>query len=410
MAELHPFRALRPVPERAAQVASVPYDVVSTEEARALADGNPLSFLRVVRPEIELEAGTDPHADVVYARARANLERALGETPFVEEAAASLYVYRLRRGAHVQTGVVGCCTVADYDTDRIRKHERTRPDKEDDRTRHILEMGCHAEPVLLAHRDHSAIDALVARETAREPLYDFTASDGVAHTLWRCADAGPLAAAFRELSLLYVADGHHRSAAASRAAAALRGRGGASDAEAGFERFLAVVFPASQLRILPYNRVVSDLGGASPADFLARLGARSALHPDAPATPARRGEFAVCLAEADGVRWYGFRLEPPAGADPIAALDVSLLQEQVLSPLLDVGDPRTSPRLGFVGGIRGTGELEQSVASGRAAAAFALYPTSLDELMAVADAGGIMPPKSTWFEPKLRSGLLVHRF
>jgi uncharacterized protein (DUF1015 family) len=409
MSLIHPFRAWRPAPERAAAVASVPYDVVSTEEARALARGKPLSFLHVVRPEIDLPPETDVHDERVYARGRENLDRFLQEVPFLEEAEPSLYVYRLGHQGREQTGVVACCSVDEYDRDLIRKHEKTRPDKEDDRTRHVVEMAAHAEPIFLACRDHAEVEERVAEVVAGPPLYDFTADDGVRHTIWRVPAPGGLVAAFASVPCLYIADGHHRAASASRARAHFQKGNPRHTGSEEYNRVLATVFPAGQLRILPYNRVVTDLGSLSPEAFrtaLARLGPLAA---DAPPSPETRGAFRVCLREEGGPRWYGFRLQPGPGAGVIESLDVSLLQDTVLAPLLGIDDPRTSRRIDFVGGIRGTAELERLVSEGKAAAAFSLYPTSLDELMAVSDAGQIMPPKSTWFEPKLRSGLLVHR-
>ena len=409
MAQLHPFRALRPPPARAAEVASVPYDVVDTAEARALAQGKPRSFLHVVRPEIDLPPDVDVHDDSVYARGRENLERFVREVPLLEDAAPSLYVYRLRMGERSQTGVVGCCAIDEYDDDRIRKHERTRPDKEDDRTRHVVEMRCQAEPIFLAYRDRADVDTLVAHAVRADPLYDFTAEDGVQHTVWRVADVEAMRAAFARVPLLYVADGHHRAASASRARAHFRSENPRHDGSEEYNRVLATVFPAGQLQILPYNRVVKDLGGRSPREFLEALAARFPLAPSSAGTPVKRGEFRVCVGGDRGPEWHAFRIEPKPGASVIAALDVSLLQDEVLAPLLGIGDPRTDSRIDFVGGIRGAAELEKRVRDGRAAAAFALHPTSVQELMAVSDANEIMPPKSTWFEPKLRSGLFLHR-
>ena len=409
MAQLHPFRALRPPPERAREVASVPYDVVDTKEARALAAGRPWSFLHVVRPEIDLPDDVDVHDGVVYELGRENLDRFLREVPFVEEDRPSLYVYRLVLDGRAQTGVVGCCAIDEYDDGRIRKHERTRPDKEDDRTRHVVEMRAQAEPILLDYRDRADVDALVAEAVRAAPLYDFTADDGVAHTVWRVRDPEPLREAFQRVPLLYVADGHHRAASASRARAHFRERNPRHDGSEDYNRVLATVFPAGQLRILPYNRVVKDLGGRSASAFLAALGARFPVSPAGDPTPARRGDFRLFVEGDGGPRWHAFRIEPTPGASAIASLDVSLLQDEVLAPLLGIGDPRTDPRVDFVGGIRGAAELEKRVREKRAAAAFALHATSMAELMAVSDANEIMPPKSTWFEPKLRSGLFVHR-
>jgi uncharacterized protein (DUF1015 family) len=409
MALIHPFRAFRPAAPRAAAVASVPYDVVSTGEARDLARGNPWSFLHVVRPEIDLPPDTDVHADAVYARGRENLDRFLREVPFEEDGAPVLYVYRLRGAGHAQTGVVGCCSIDEYDRDLIKKHEKTRPDKEDDRTRHVVEMQAQAEPIFLAYRGREEVSRLVGAVTAGPPLFDFTAEDGVGHTVWRVAAPGALVEAFSRVPCLYVADGHHRAASASRARAHFRGQNPHHSGAEEYNRVLATVFPAEELRILPYNRAVTDLGGRSLDHVLGALRGLGPLAADAPPAPEARGLFRVCVPEQGAPRWYGFELRPPAGAGVIESLDVSLLQDQVLGRVLGIEDPRTSTRIEFVGGIRGTAELERLVREGRAAAAFSLYPTSLDELMAVSDAGEIMPPKSTWFEPKLRSGLFVHR-
>ena len=409
MAQLHPFRAWRPPAERAREVASVPYDVIDTAEARAMAQGRPRSFLHVIRPEIDLPEGIDVHSDAVYARGRENLERFIREVPFTEEGEPSLYVYRLRMDGREQTGVVGCGSVDEYDDGRIRKHERTRPDKEDDRTRHVVEMRCQAEPIFLAYRDRPDIDALVAAAVRTEPIFDFTADDGVSHTVWRVAQPADLVDAFARVPLLYVADGHHRAASAGRARAHFKAGNTRHTGNEEYNRVLATLFPAGQLRILPYNRVVADLHGMSSGEFLAAVGSRFPVSSaDEPAS-ARRGDFRVCVAEGGLPRWHGFSIEPRSGASVIASLDASLLQDEVLAPLLGIDDPRTRTRVDFVGGIRGTVELEKRVREGRAAAAFSLFPTSMEELMAVADASEIMPPKSTWFEPKLRSGLFFHR-
>ncbi len=406
MADLRPFRALRPTPGAAPRVAAVPYDVVDTGEARALAAGEPWSFLHVTRPEIDLPEGTDPHSDAVYAAGRRALERLVAEGALARDPEPALYVYRLTDGDHRQVGLAGCFPVDDYDADLIRKHERTRPDKEDDRTRHLLALGCHPEPVLLTYRGERAVDHRVARIVAEEaPLVDFTAPDGVGHTLWRVADPEPLVAAFAAVGVLYVADGHHRSAAASRARAARQQDDPAAAGERPWDVFLAVAFPAAEMRILPYHRVVRDLGGLAQDELLDRLGREMTVTPDAPPQPTRKGTFGMFL----GGRWYG--LEAPgrlvAAADPVESLDAAILQSRVLAPLLGIDDPRTSARLDFVGGSRGTGELERRVRAG-GGVAFSLHPVSVEELMAVADAGRVLPPKSTWFEPKLRSGLVIH--
>jgi uncharacterized protein (DUF1015 family) len=404
MASLHPFRALRPLPAQASAVAAVPYDVVNTAEARTLADGNPLSFLRVSRAEIELPPSTDPYADVVYATAAANFARLRDAAPLVQEDVPSLYVYRLRMGAHEQVGVAGCFSVDEYERDVILKHERTRKDKEDDRTRHILELRAQTGPVLLTYRATARVDAIIARAIAALPLFDFTAADGIGHTIWRTndADRDALIAAFGPIPALYIADGHHRAASAMRARAALReAAGGDGPLEA--DTFLAVAFPDNQMQVLPYHRLVKDLAGRTPADFLAALG--PTYSGAGTETPTGKGDVAMYL---DG-RWHSLRLRPaPVGRSAADGLDVSLLQEQVLAPLLGIGDPRTDKRIDFVGGIRGPRALAAAVDQGAAAVGFAMHPVSVRELMEIADAGGIMPPKSTWFEPKLRDGLLNH--
>ena len=406
MATIHPFRALRPPAARAAEVASVPYDVVNTEEARALAAGKPFSFLHVSRPEIDLPDGTDIYSDAVYAKAAENFRRLIETCPLVTEDEPSLYIYRLVMGNHTQTGVVAACSVDEYDADIIRKHEKTRRDKEDDRTRHILELRAQTGPVFLTYRPDRRIDALVTGIAHGEPLYDLVADDGIRHTIWRVPDAAPLARAFTEVPFLYIADGHHRAASASRARAALRAKDPAHTGAEEYNRFLAVLFPADQVQILPYNRVVRDLNGLSPGDFLDAVRKVFFVTEDAPPQPAARGQWSMYL----GGRWYGLTLADGGHEllDPVAALDVSLLQNHLLDPILGIKDVRTDKRIDFVGGIRGPAELERMVNEGRAAVAFSLYPTTVDDLLRVADAGGIMPPKSTWFEPKLRDGLLVH--
>jgi uncharacterized protein (DUF1015 family) len=409
MAKLAPFRALRPAAAVAARVSSVPYDVVSTAEARAQAAGEPLSFLRVTRSELELPDDTDPHSAAVYDLAAANLERLRAAAPLETEVAPALYLYRLRMGDHAQTGVAGVFSVDEYDRDVIRKHERTRRDKEDDRTRHILTLRAQTGVVLLTYRASGEVDRLVAAASARPPLYDFVSADGVAHTVWRLEPEtrDALAAAFGRVPTLYIADGHHRAASAARARAELEAGRAPRPAAAGAgdaSTFLAVAFPHDQMRILPYHRVVRDLAGRDAPGLLAQLERLLDAVEDAP-QPSRPGRVSVYL---DG-RWRTFVLPAPGpGAGTVARLDCTLLQERVLAPLLGIGDPRTDQRIDFVGGIRGTGELERRVDAGAAAVAFALHPVTIEDLLAVADAGEVMPPKSTWFEPKLRDGLLVH--
>ena len=410
MAVIHPFRALRPTKERANEVASVPYDVVNTEEARAMASDNPLSFLRVSRPEIDMAEGTDIHSAPVYAKAAENFQKLIEAAPLRMDDAPSLYLYRLRMGEHEQVGIAACCSVDEYDNDLIRKHERTRPDKEDDRTRHILSLRAQTGPVFLTYRAARRIDSLVAGAcSSTEPLYDFTAEDGVQHTIWRCDEAnGALAQAFRDVPLLYIADGHHRAASASRARAELREQNPEHTGEEEYNRFLAVVFPHDQVQILPYHRIVRDLNNLSPEDFLAAVGQKFRLTENAKAEgPGKAGHWHMYL----GGKWYGLTLADESSVnrkDPVAALDVSVLQDNLLDPILGIKDVRTDKRIDFVGGSRGTAELERLVDEGKAAVAFALYATSLEDLLRVSDANGIMPPKSTWFEPKLRDGLLTH--
>ncbi len=408
MATLLPFRALRPNPADAARIAAVPYDVVSTDEARALADGNPLSFLRVSRAELELPAGADPYAENVYRRAAANFE-ALKKSSLVVEDEPSVYFYRLRMGAHTQTGLAACFSIDEYDRDIIKKHERTRRDKEDDRTRHMIALGAQTGPVFLTYKATSDVDGIAERVTNGRPLIDLTAADGVQHTLWRVggADRDALVAAVGRIPSLYIADGHHRAASAARARTELteRGPAGASSGDgADYSSVLAVAFPHNQVQILSYNRIVKDLGGLTPDGFLQSVRERFDVQAG-PASPAKRGDIAMYFGGA----WLTLRSKkPPDPADPIGALDVSVLQESLLAPVLKIADVRTDKRIDFVGGARGTGELQQLVDGGKAAVAFSLFPVSVTDLISVSDAGAIMPPKSTWFEPKLRDGLLIH--
>lgn len=427
MATIRPFRALRPTPAVVQKTSAVPYDVVNVEEASAQAEGNPLSFLRVSRAEIELPPGTDVHSDVVYEKAAENFARLRREAPLVMEEEPAVYLYRLRMGSHVQTGLAACYSVDEYDSGRIKKHERTRRDKEDDRTRHIISLSAQTGPVFLTYKASKAIDQVAGEVSAGEPLFDFVAADGVGHTMWRVTGERleRLIAGFAALPHLYIADGHHRAASAARTRKYLLERGGDASPEADW--FLAVAFPHDQMQVLPYNRVVKDLAGMTPEEFLSSLRARIEVAPGRP-SPERKGQVSMYL---DG-SWYTVTLDGPAkdagergeaglaaGAPASAAavteaagviddLDVSRLQEGVLAPLLGIEDPRTDKRIDFVGGIRGTSALASLVDSGAAAVAFSFYPVSVDDLMRVADAGEIMPPKSTWFEPKLRDGLVIH--
>jgi len=407
MSDIRPFRALRPRPELAARIAAPPYDVVNTEEARRIADGNPSCFLHVSRPEIDLPPETELYDDRVYAKGAANLRRLIAEGALVREVEPRLYAYRQRMGDHVQTGLVCAVSCQEYADGLIKRHELTRKDKEDDRTRHTHELNANSGPVFLTYRQRDEIDRLLAGVTGGSaPIYDFTADDGISHTVWvvPAALTGALAAAFRAVPALYVADGHHRAASAARVGLERRAANPQHTGEEPYNYFLAVLFPHDQLRIMDYNRVVKDLGGLDPRGFLERVGERFAVMPTTaprPDAPHRVGMFL-------GGSWYRLEAKPgtwPA-SDPVRSLDVAILQDNLLAPVLGIADPRTDKRIDFVGGIRGLGELERRVAEGWAVA-FALHPTSLDQLMSVADAGLVMPPKSTWFEPKLRSGLLV---
>ena len=409
MAHIEPFRAARPRRDLARLVAAPPYDVLSSEEARDMAKDNPYSFLHVGKPEIDLPPGTDLYSDAVYAKGRENFERFLREGVLIRDAGECFYVYKQVWGDHVQVGLVAAASCQDYLDDIIKKHELTRPDKENDRMRHIETLGAQTGPVFLTYRRSEAVDALVAAVLAGEPEYDFGTDDGVRSVFYVVAGAGPIAAiksAFAAVGNLYVADGHHRSAAATRIKVERDRRNAHPTGREEYGSFLAVIFPHNQMKILPYNRVVRDLNGLDAGEFLARVGERFLVRPDGRATPAKPHEFCLFV---DG-RWRV--LEPRPGTfapgDPIGSLDVSILQTNLLAPVLGIADPRTDKRIDFVGGIRGTAELERRVGSGQFRAAFSLFPTTIDQLFAVADRGLVMPPKSTWFEPKLKDGLAVH--
>ena len=401
---IRPFAGLRPVPERADEVVAPPYDVLNSAEARARAAGRPWSFLHVSKAEIDLPEDTDPYDPAVYAKAAENLQRMVSEGVLKRDAQPCYYVYRLTMGEHVQTGLVAAASVADYDSNRVRKHEFTRPAKEDDRVRQIEALNAQTGPVLLAYRSQPEIDQLIEAVTTAEPEYDLKADDGVGHTFWVVSDASTVAqlsAGFDSMEAIYIADGHHRSAAASRVAATLN-RG--PDAMSSY--FLSVIFPHKQMKILDYNRVVRDLNGLSATSLLDKVAdSFEVKQEDSAVSPTGPGQFGMYL---DG-NWYRLTIDPARiPADPVARLDVSLLADNLLEPLLAISDPRTDPRIDFVGGIRGLGELEKRVDSGEMALAFSLFPTSMEALMAVADANEVMPPKSTWFEPKLADGLVSH--
>jgi uncharacterized protein (DUF1015 family) len=404
MADVKPFAALRPKPELAAQICELPYDVMSSEEAREIASGNPLSFLHVSKPEIDLPAGTDIYSPAVYAKGRENFEKLMASGALRQDARPGYCLYRQIMGNHAQAGLVAAASCEDYLNNIIKKHELTRVDKEDDRVRHIETLNSQTGPVFLTYRAAAALDELFKKKMAETPEIDFTAKDGVRHTAWVLGDAETMefiAGQFARISFLYICDGHHRSAAAARVYQARKGAG-----QSGY--FLAVIFPHDQMQILPYNRVLKDLNGLTAAQLLEKLDEVFIIRSGEPvaAKPLRKHELGLYL---EG-RWHALNFRPQfcATKDPIERLDVTLLQKHVLAPVFGIDDPRTSKRINFVGGIRGTGELEKLVNAGEYACAFSMYPTDIEDLMEIADAGGIMPPKSTWFEPKLRDAMFCH--
>jgi uncharacterized protein (DUF1015 family) len=405
MATLKPFAALRPKPELAAQVCELPYDVMSSDEARATAAGNPLSFLHVSKPEIDLPPGTDLYSPPVYARGREKFQKLIAQGSLQPDGQPCFYLYRQIMGQHAQVGLVAAASCEEYLKNIIKKHELTRPDKEDDRVRHIEALNAQTGPVFLTYRAVAEFDAFVAKKVAHTPAVDFTAKDGVRHTSWTISSADEIKFVethFALIPFLYIADGHHRSAAAARVFKSRHGAGQSG-------QFLAVIFPHNQMQILPYNRVLKDLNGHSPEQLLQRLDAVFTLQP-AGGPPALRAkhEFGFYFQG----QWRTLRVRPQftATSDPIERLDVTLLQKHVLAPVFGIDDPRTSKRINFVGGIRGPAELEKLVNSGEYGCAFSMFPTSIEDLMSIADAGGIMPPKSTWFEPKLRDAMFCHLF
>jgi uncharacterized protein (DUF1015 family) len=408
VARIEPFRAWRPQIKLSAQVASPPYDVLSSAEAREMAADNPLSFLHVVKPEIDLEPDTDIYSDAVYARGSENLRRLIDQGILLREEGPALYLYRQKMKDHVQTGLVAGASVDEYEADLIKKHEHTRPVKEDDRTRHVDALNANTGPVFLTYRARAEIDELVERLTAAQPTYDFVAPDGIQHVLWvvdQAVDRDALIDAFSRVPELYVADGHHRSAAGTRIRALRRDANPEHTGNEPYNFFLSVIFPDNQMMILDYNRVLKDLAGLDTAEFLDKIRKNFEVTRVTDGRPDGTGVFGMYL---DGV-WYRLVAKPDGipAEDPVNSLDVAVLQNNLLAPVLGIGDPRSDERIDFVGGIRGLTELERRVDSGDWAVAFALYPTSIDQLFAVADAGLVMPPKSTWFEPKLRSGLIV---
>jgi len=405
MSLIKPFRGLRPAPHHAVDVAAPPYDVLSTEEARVRAEGRPWSFLHISKPEIDLPPGTDPYAPAVYAKAVENLKKMMAAGILHRDAQPAYYAYRIEMGQHTQTGFVAAASVDAYDAGRIKKHEFTRPDKEDDRVRQIDALNAQTGPVLLAYPDSRQADALLAQACAGAPVTAVTADDGIRHSIWVVSDdtlIADITAAFEDMHALYIADGHHRSAAASRVAAARRKAG----VEQSSDYFLAVIFPQHQMKIMDYNRVVKDLNGLTADEFLAKIASAYAVAPACGAVkPSCPGEVGLYLPG----RWFRLNIDPRLFVpDPVARLDVSLLSQHLLGPVLGILDLRRDRRIDFVGGIRGLSELEKRVDSGDMAVAFAMYPTRITDLMAVADAGQVMPPKSTWFEPKLADGLVSH--
>lgn len=402
MATVKPFRAVRPRPELASKICELPYDVMSSDEARQLAQGNPLSFLHVSKPEIDLPPGTDLYAPAVYAKGRENFESLLKQGSLFQDDQPAFYLYRQTMGSHQQVGLVAAASCEEYLRNVIKKHELTRVDKEDDRVRHIETLNSQTGPVFLTYKAVEAIDKRVAQATALAPEVDFTAPDGVRHSAWSLKSAEDtrfIEEQFAAIPFLYIADGHHRSAAAGRIYQSRRGAGESS-------RFLTVIFPHNQMQILPYNRVLKDLNGLTPTELLEKLDGIFILKTPGQPKPTRKHELALYL---EG-KWHSLHFRPhfAATSDPIEKLDVTLLQKYVLQPLFGIDDPRTSKRINFVGGIRGTAELERVVNSGQYRCAFSMYPTSIVDLMEIADAGGIMPPKSTWFEPKLRDAMFCH--
>ena len=401
MAVLKPFAALRPKPDLASQICELPYDVMSSEEAREIAAGNPLSFLHVSKPEIDLAPATDIYSPAVYAKGKENFQKLIGQGALKQDEKPNFYLYRQIMGSHSQTGLVAAASCEEYLAGIIKKHELTRPDKEDDRVRHIETLNSQTGPVFLTYKAVRALDDFVAKKTAEKPAIDFTAKDGVRHSSWTISDAKDVQFVeqqFAQIPYLYIADGHHRSAAAARVFQSRKGAGHSAD-------FLTVIFPHNQMQILPYNRVLKDLNGNSPEQLLQKIGSLYPLSENGKPKPSQKHEIGFYFQR----KWRTFSMRPAQShSDAVENLDVTILQKNILAPIFGIDDPRTSKRISFVGGIRGTAELEKLVDSGEYACAFSMFPTSIEDLMAIADAGGIMPPKSTWFEPKLRDAMFCH--
>jgi uncharacterized protein (DUF1015 family) len=402
--KIKPFTALRPPAELAADVASLPYDVGDLEDARALADANPRSFLHVERPEVDLPDGFDPTGGLDHQSAARQLQLFVREGWLVREQEPALYLYRISLGDHHQTGIVACCHIEDYENNIIRKHEKTKKPVEDQRTQHVRATGAHTGPIFLLFRDEPRVADLMNQAGRGAPLIEFTAIDGIRHTVWKIADAGALVNTFAAIPLAYVADGHHRTAAAVRAGVERRANNSAHRGDEEYNWFPAVLFPASHLKVLAYNRTLKDLNGLTPSEFMGKVRTIFTVEPTAPSAPRRAGEISMYL----GGQWYGLTWKSDPAADPVSALDVSVLQSRLLGPVLGIDDPRTNSRIEYAGGFDSIERIAARVDNGRAAVAFSVYPTTVDQLMAIADADQIMPPKSTWFEPKLRSGLFVH--
>jgi uncharacterized protein (DUF1015 family) len=402
MATLKPFAALRPKPELAAQICELPYDVMSSDEAREIAAGNPLSFLHVSKPEIDLPPGTDLYASEVYAKGAENFQKLISQGALQQDDQPNFYLYRQVMGKHAQVGLVAAASCEEYLANIIKKHEFTRPDKEDDRVCHIETLNSQTGPVFLTYKAVGAVDEFVAKKISEKPAVDFTAKDGVRHTSWTISAPDEIKfveAQFAKIPFLYIADGHHRSAAAGRVFKSRKGAGHSG-------QFLAVIFPHNQMQILPYNRVLKDLSGHSPEQLLKKMEAVFTISKTGSASPKTKHELGFYFQR----EWRTLTFKPQfmASSDPIENLDVTILQKQILAPVFGIDDPRTSKRINFVGGIRGAAELEKLVNSGEYACAFSMFPTSIEDLMSIADAGGIMPPKSTWFEPKLRDAMFCH--
>jgi uncharacterized protein (DUF1015 family) len=403
---IKPFRALRPAADKANKVACVPYDVIYESEARQIIEEKPLSFLRVTRPEAAFPPDADPSTEDVLERAKENLEKFIGEGVLAQSDEPAFYVYRLATEGHSQTGIVACCSIDEYEQGLIKKHEKTRPDKVEDRTAHMLALRAQTGLIFLAFRNTDKIRGLFAEAVAGEPVYDFVCGEGVQHTVWEVKQTDDWVGAFKEVPAIYVADGHHRIESARLAREKLAAKNPDHTGAEDYNYVVAGVFPSEDLRILAYNRVVKDLNGLGEEELLEKIRENFIVTETGEKEPAERGNFCMYL----GGRWYHMRFavdyirEP----DPIERLDVSILQNYLLGPVLGIDDPRTNERIVFVGGSRGTAELEKMVDSGEGKVAFSMFPTTMDDLFAVADMNEIMPPKSTWFEPKLKDGLLIH--